>query len=388
MSTARPAAMPASQPGLALAMSIAFRELRAGAGGLIIFVLSIALGVAAVASIGSLAASFDQALARQGRLLVGGDLSFERVHRRVNDEERAALTAQGTVSESASLRAMARSPNGKSALIEVKAVDGAYPLYGEVVITAGAGTPWREPGVVLVEQWLLDRLGAKVGDTLSIGETKVRVAGILGQQPDRLADRLSYGPKVLISLETLERTGLILPGSLIRWVYRLKLPDNRGDRRGLRKDAGGARGNSRLRRERSPLLPRRRAAPSCRAAAGALGPGARLGRAALRRALHAGGGRGARGPAAGADCRYRRRTRSSRRSLPSRRPASGDNAHRLGTSWRLRCKRARSTWKTPGAPPMSTRTGTSINGGRMRKPPDDGAWRLEDFRAATLMLGS
>jgi putative ABC transport system permease protein len=223
------AAMPASQPGLPLALSIAFRELRAGAGGLVIFVLSIALGVAAVASIGSLAASFDQALARQGRLLVGGDLSFERVHRRVNGEERAALVAQGTVSESASLRAMARSQDGKSALVEVKAVDGAYPLYGEVVIAQGAGTPWREPGVVLVEQRLLDRLEAKVGDTLSIGETKVRVAGILGQQPDRLADRLAYGPKVLMSLETLERTGLILPGSLIRWVYRLKLPGNRGD---------------------------------------------------------------------------------------------------------------------------------------------------------------
>ena len=225
------AASLASSPGLKLALSVALRELRAGAGGLVIFVLSIALGVAAVAAIGSLAASFDQALARQGRLLVGGDLSFERVHRRVNEEERAALIAGGEVSESASLRAMARSAGGKAALVEVKAVDNAYPLYGEVVIAGivSAGTPWREPGVMLVEQRLLDRLGAKIGDTLSIGEAKVRVAGILGQQPDRLADRLSYGPKVLMSLETLERTGLILPGSLIRWIYRLKLPDNRGD---------------------------------------------------------------------------------------------------------------------------------------------------------------
>ena len=66
---------------LQLALTIALRELRSGAGGLTVFVLCIALGVAAVAAIGSLAASFDQALARQGRMLIGGDLSFELIHR-------------------------------------------------------------------------------------------------------------------------------------------------------------------------------------------------------------------------------------------------------------------------------------------------------------------
>ena len=82
---------------LPLAFAIAFRELRAGAGGLTVFVLCIALGVMAVAAIGSLGASFDAALARQGRLLVGGDLSFERVHRRASAEERAALDGEGQV---------------------------------------------------------------------------------------------------------------------------------------------------------------------------------------------------------------------------------------------------------------------------------------------------
>src|SRR5262249_4829135 len=89
--------------------------------------------------------------------------------------------------------------------------------------------PWRESGKILVEQLLLDRLGIKIGDELSIGEAKVTVAGTLGQQPDRLGDRLSYGPKVLLSLATLDETQLIQPGSLIRWIYRLELPDDRGD---------------------------------------------------------------------------------------------------------------------------------------------------------------
>ena len=230
------AASATSRFRLPLAFAIALRELRSGAGGLTVFVLCIALGVAAVAAIGSLAASFNEALARQGRLLIGGDLSFELIHRQANAQERAALDALGQVSESASFRAMARSAGGKSALIEVKAVDGAYPLYGEVSVIQpeNAGPAWRFPGVVLVENALLDRLDLEVGSPLTIGETTVTIGGSLGDQPDRLADRLAYGPKLLMSRETLDRTGLVQPGSLIRWIYRVKLPEARAaDREAL-----------------------------------------------------------------------------------------------------------------------------------------------------------
>jgi putative ABC transport system permease protein len=224
----------ASRFRLPLAFAIAIRELRSGAGGLTVFVLCIALGVAAVASIGSLAASFNEALARQGRFLVGGDLSFELIHRQANAQERTALDSLGQVSESAGFRAMARSATGKSALIEVKAVDDSYPLYGEVSITRAetAGPVWRTPGVVLVENTLLDRLDLDVGSPLTIGETTVTIGGILGEQPDRLADRLAYGPKLLMSTETLARTRLVQPGSLIRWTYRVKLPEERASDRG------------------------------------------------------------------------------------------------------------------------------------------------------------
>ena len=222
--------LPTPAARLPLAFTIAVRELRAGASGLIVFVLCIALGVAAVAAIGSLAAAFDKALANQGRLLIGGDLSFEVIHRQASPEERQALDALGEVSESASFRAMARAEDGKSALIEVKAVDDPYPLYGEVAVIEpeDAGTAWRKPDTVLAQPLLLDRLDVKVGDTLKIGEATVTLGGTLGEQPDRLADRLSYGPKLLMSPETLAKTGLVQPGSLIRWTYRVKMPDDAG----------------------------------------------------------------------------------------------------------------------------------------------------------------
>jgi putative ABC transport system permease protein len=224
MTSARAAA--ASRFDLGLAFAMGMRELRSGAGGLAVFVLCIALGVASVAAIGSLSAAFDQALARQGRLLIGGDLSFELIHRQADAAERAALQSFGQLSESAGFRAMARSPAGKSALVEVKAVDDAYPLYGDVAIADSdkTGPLWRDPALVLAERTLLDRLGLVVGSTLAIGETTVTIGGILGEQPDRLADRLAYGPKLLMSRETLAKTGLVQPGSLIRWTYRVKLP--------------------------------------------------------------------------------------------------------------------------------------------------------------------
>src|SRR5262249_12017687 len=127
----------------------------------------------------------------------------------------------------------ARAPGGKSALVEAKAVDGAYPLYGEVVVAEpkDAGPIWRKPGVIVAERSLLERLNIRIGSTVSIGDAIVTIGGILGTQPDRLADRLAYGPRVLMSLDTLDRTGLIQPGSLIRWIYRLQLAGERGNDR-------------------------------------------------------------------------------------------------------------------------------------------------------------
>ncbi|MGV1014575.1 MAG: ABC transporter permease, partial [Methyloceanibacter sp.] len=237
--TAAPSA--ASGSSLKLPFTIAMRELRSGIGGLTVFVLCIALGVAAVAAIGSLAASFNESLAQQGRLVIGGDLSFELVHRQASAAELAALEALGGVSSSASFRAMARAGDGKSALVEVKAVDDDYPLYGEVVTIRpeNAGPVWRSGDRVLAEPALLERLGLDIGDMLKIGEAAVTIGGLLGEQPDRLADRLSYGPKLLMSRDTLARTGLVQPGSLIRWNYRVKLPDSSADKEALAEARAG-----------------------------------------------------------------------------------------------------------------------------------------------------
>src|SRR5690348_10631952 len=110
-----------------LTWRFALRELRGGVRGFGVFIACIALGVAAIAGVGSFAQSLVDGLAREGRVILGGDLAFVLIQRVATPVERAFLAAQGQVSVAATMRAMARTADGRAALVEAKAVDDAYP---------------------------------------------------------------------------------------------------------------------------------------------------------------------------------------------------------------------------------------------------------------------
>src|SRR3954468_2874337 len=114
------------RPALPLVLRLALRELRGGLKGFGVFLACIALGVAAITGVSSIARSLTEGLAHEGRRILGGDLAFSLIHREANSAERAFLTARGRVSSIASMRAMAMAGDKGSALVEVKAVDGAY----------------------------------------------------------------------------------------------------------------------------------------------------------------------------------------------------------------------------------------------------------------------
>jgi putative ABC transport system permease protein len=214
-----------------VALRLALRELRGGLHGFYVFIACIALGVLAIAGVGSLAASLADGLARDGRVILGGDLSFNLAHRELNDTERAFLATQGRVSAAATLRSMARTEDGRSALVELKAVDAAYPLHGAVVLapaqplaTALASRDGRFGAAA--DPSLLARLDLKPGDRIGIGSAMLEIRAALTTEPDKLAGGVGLGPRLLISDEALRATGLLQPGSLVRWNYRLRLPDN------------------------------------------------------------------------------------------------------------------------------------------------------------------
>ena len=227
---------PVRSGGMPLSLRLALRELRAGLGGFRIFVACIALGVMAIAAVGSFAESLVDGLAREGRVILGGDASFALIHREASAEERAFLAQRGAVSPAATMRAMARMADGRASLVEIKAVDGAYPLYGRAVVEpatdlAAALAPREGIHGAAADEALFARLDLKPGARLSVGDAEIEVRAILKTEPDKLAGGIGFGPRLMMSEDALRATGLLQPGSLVRWHYRLKIPgSDAGDR--------------------------------------------------------------------------------------------------------------------------------------------------------------
>ena len=235
-----------SRPARSLALRYAFRELRGGLRGFYVFIACIALGVMAIAGVGSVAASLSDGLTREGRTLLGGDVAFSLMQREAKPDEVAFLRSRGELSVAATLRAMTRSGDGKLALVELKAEEGNYPLLGELTLDPkmpvadllaerdgafGAG----------VDSTLLARLDLKLGDRVAIGNASFQIRSVVAAEPDKLAGGVGLGPRFLVSEAALRATGLLQPGSLVRWIYRVKLPDGASDDRATTALIDGAR---------------------------------------------------------------------------------------------------------------------------------------------------
>jgi putative ABC transport system permease protein len=222
---------PSARSGtLSLAIRFALRELRNGLRGFYVFIACIALGVMAIAGVGSVAGSLSAGLDHQGRTLLGGDASFALIQREASKEERAFLDAHGKVSSTAIMRGMARSPSGEFALVDLKAVDGNYPMLGTVSLEPKMPVPdllAQRDGAfgAGADAVLLARLGLKAGDRVTVGNATFEIRATVQTEPDKLAGGVGLGPRLLISEDALRETGLLQPGTLVRWMYRLQLPD-------------------------------------------------------------------------------------------------------------------------------------------------------------------
>lgn len=217
---------------LATSFAIARRELRAGMTGFRIFIACLVLGVATIAGMGTITSSLKAGMAQEGQSILGGDIELALVQRRAEADELAYLQDRAQVSEIATLRAMARRPDSaSSALIEIKAIDAAYPLFGRVTLQSGDdlhGALAQKDGTwgIAVDRALLTKLALDPGDTIRIGRLDVRITGIVEQEPDRLGGGFVFGPRVFMTSAAIMETELIQPGSLVRWRYRLKFPDS------------------------------------------------------------------------------------------------------------------------------------------------------------------
>ncbi|HXP97022.1 MAG TPA: FtsX-like permease family protein [Telmatospirillum sp.] len=211
-----------------LPLVLARRELRGSLKGFGIFVACLALGVAAIAAAASLDAALRRALSEDSQALLGGDAELRLSYRPPSAEERQFLAGFGTLSESVGMRAMARSTDGdRQTLVEVKGVDEGYPLFGQLEMQPRQSLDQalqRQDGVwgAAVDANLLDRLGAKLGDVVSVGEAKLALRVVIEREPDRVTTAFSLGPRLLIDARALPETNLLQPGSVVHYALLIR----------------------------------------------------------------------------------------------------------------------------------------------------------------------
>ena len=225
------AAIATARNGHWLPLRFALREMRGGLRGFYVFIACIALGAMSIAGVGSLASSLADGLARQGQVILGGDLAFTLVQREATADERAFLDRNGKVSSAATMRAMARTADGHATLVEIKAVDGAYPLFGHAVLDPPiplSDALAQHDGAfgAAADPLLLTQLAIKPGARLTVGNATIEIRAALTSEPDKLAGGIGFGPRLLIGQDALRATGLVQPGSLVHWHYRMRLPAN------------------------------------------------------------------------------------------------------------------------------------------------------------------
>lgn len=211
-----------------LAIRLALRDFRGGLNGFFTLLACLTLGLMTIVGVGSITRSLSHGLVEKGRVILGGDLSFDLIQREATSDELRVLASHGRVSRVALMRAMARRADGEAALIEIKAVDAAYPTAG----TIGLAPLQKLPDVlalrdgaygVAADSTLAARLDLKPGDRFMVGSATFAFRAVLTSEPDKLAAGIGFGPRVIMSETALRATRLLQPGALVRWLYRVSL---------------------------------------------------------------------------------------------------------------------------------------------------------------------
>jgi len=218
-----------------LAFRLARRELRGGVRGLRIVLACLALGVAVIAAVGSLRSGVALGLKEDGRRILGGDLDVQGGAQKLPDSLAPWIAARGGHSSAViEMRSMLVAPplasgGSERQLIELKAVDGNWPLVGaasfEPAMTVeDALKPVNGRYGIAVEPIVRDRLELKIGDAVRVGSANFTLRAVIASEPDRVSGPSILGARALISADALPATELIQPGAMLSHSLRAVLP--------------------------------------------------------------------------------------------------------------------------------------------------------------------
>jgi putative ABC transport system permease protein len=212
------------------AAKIAYREMHASRGKFFFVILSVAIGVAALTGVRGFSSSFRATLLTHARSILAADLSARSTRQPTPDEAIGLLQIERDnvqVTPVTELLSMASVPvTMDPLLVSVKAVDPTkFPFYGTVDLDPAQPLAHAlHPDTVAVGDDLLLRLHLKRGDQLKLGNALFTIAATVTNEPDRLSSNFSAGPRVLMSREALDRSGLLAPGSHAGQRFLFKMP--------------------------------------------------------------------------------------------------------------------------------------------------------------------
>lgn len=210
-----------SDLGWAGAWAIARRDLHRQFRGLRLLLVCLFLGVGALAAIGSLTGAIRSELNGQGQTILGGDLEVEVYQRALTDQESAYLADYGELSRGLRMQGMASTDDAASP-IELKAVEGNWPLYGVLTLADGRRVGAPPAGQAWIADGVADRLSLAPGDRFTLGTLPLTVAGIIADEPDRLSEGFTLGQTVIVPLDVPAAAGLTAPGAMYETKVRVR----------------------------------------------------------------------------------------------------------------------------------------------------------------------
>lgn len=216
-----PAAAPVQRSAPPSVLVLAWRQLWRDwrAGELRLLSLALVLAVAAVTAVGFLSERMEEGLRRDAAQLLGGDALVASDRPIPPSLQSMAETLGLRRMHSVTFSSMARAESGNTRLVTVKAVSASYPLRGQVLLVDGRRVGAPAPGEVWVDAPVLDALDLAVGSPLLLGDSALKVAGVILNEPDRGAGFLSFAPRLMLNEADLPATGLVQPSS--RVTYRM-----------------------------------------------------------------------------------------------------------------------------------------------------------------------
>ena len=212
----------------------AWHELRHGWRHFVTVMVCITLGVGVMALVNGVAAMVQRAMGQQAQSLLGGDVEISLRGIAASDEAVTFLREYGDLSYVATLRAMLQSSDDESipTLVELKAVDSAYPLLGDVALneTISVEEALANDGAnngIIVDPSLLSQASLALGDRVTIGQGEYVIRATVAREPDRIVQIFSFGPRIFMNHQGLDQTALVQTFSLVEHRYRLVLDDQK-----------------------------------------------------------------------------------------------------------------------------------------------------------------